>query len=244
MNKPSDKVLARIRKMLALAEGQADPNESAVAAGMAQKMMAKYNLEHADVMLNTLTEDDLVEHDVEEHIQRKIPDWMGLLIVPIARLHDCQARYVHVYKTVRSGARKPHMVVQFLGQREDAQVAAWVFSYLVEEIQRLAKTYRKTYQPERSQMTDFRNGCSAAIRDTLKRLIDEKDAEFAQSSSGTALVECKSALVAQKYGGDWVNRQRTTQRQNQHAANGYAQGSNVSIRKGVGNNAEKRTRIA
>ena len=90
--KASTRVLERIRKMLALAENSgATPAEAATAAGMAAKTMAKYNLDHADVMLEQLEDDDIVATDSSR--QQAMPQWMNSLCVPTAHLHDCEVRF-------------------------------------------------------------------------------------------------------------------------------------------------------
>ena len=43
-NKPDQKILIRIKKLLALAENNDNINEAASAAAMASKLMNKYNL--------------------------------------------------------------------------------------------------------------------------------------------------------------------------------------------------------
>jgi len=43
--------MRRVKKLLAIAEdGRADPNEASAAAGMAERIMRKYQIEHADVI--------------------------------------------------------------------------------------------------------------------------------------------------------------------------------------------------
>jgi hypothetical protein len=60
---PSERTLERIRKMLALADGQANPNESATAATMADKLMLRYGLDRAAVMGESITAPDVAARD-------------------------------------------------------------------------------------------------------------------------------------------------------------------------------------
>ena len=60
---PSERTLERIRKMLALADGQANPNESATAAAMADKLMSRYGLDRAAVVGEARAASDVAAPD-------------------------------------------------------------------------------------------------------------------------------------------------------------------------------------
>jgi len=57
---PSERTLERIRKMLALADDQSNPNESATAAAMAATLMSRYNLDRAAVMRESVAAPEVV----------------------------------------------------------------------------------------------------------------------------------------------------------------------------------------
>ena len=61
-----DSILRRIQKLLAIAgDDRADPNEAAAAAGMAEKVMRKYQIDHAELIMNGLKQGhDLSTEDI------------------------------------------------------------------------------------------------------------------------------------------------------------------------------------
>ena len=52
-----DKIRARIQKLLAMAQDSSSPHEAAIAAERVQKLMAKFNLEMADVIAEELQDE-------------------------------------------------------------------------------------------------------------------------------------------------------------------------------------------
>jgi hypothetical protein len=236
MDKVDPKILERIRKMLAMAEGKANINESAVAASMAAKLMAKYNIDHADVLLRTIEDDDIVANSVQTE-NKEVPAWMGAMVVPVARLNDCEARYWYE-RCPTTGARLKR--VQYLGQRDDAQVAAWIFSYLCDEVLRLSKVYRRQKRKEfgggghGTIMSDYRMGLVEEIKQTITRMREEKRVDLAQHSTGTALVVRKQAMILEKFQVKYSQTRGSSVRDGGAYYDGRRDGKNIRINGAVG----------
>jgi len=60
----TDKIVERVRKLLAMSEDTSSPHEAAIAAKRAAHLMQQYNIDNAAVLLNTLSDDDIVENTV------------------------------------------------------------------------------------------------------------------------------------------------------------------------------------
>lgn len=191
-----DKITERVRKLLAMSEDTSSPHEAAIAARRAAKLMQQYNLDNAAILLSTLTDDDIVENTVHSAQGKRIPRWIMLMLVPVANLHDCKVRYVW-----QGGATKSP---QFIGTKEDAMVASYVFEYLVREIKKLAKLYQplnKVYSGGLKGMNDFKDGASSTVRTMLIDLLKEKKKaeQVAASQDSKALVVCKMQLIESRY---------------------------------------------
>ena len=225
-----DKIVSRIQKLLAMAKDSSSPHEAAIAAGRASKLLQKHNLTHAEVMLADIDYSSITE-ERSDMGYKKQPLWFDLLCMPVAHLHDCEVRPA---RCRFDGKLYP----QFLGVREDALVAIYVFEFLVGEINRLAKQYQKnntwlfTPPPSRSDMYDFRIGASKGIRYVLRALLREKQSKDESSSDGKGLVVVKGALIKEKYNVEYDNCSRDV-RESEHADAGLRAGLRVKVRQGV-----------
>lgn len=226
------KVLARIKKMLALADNNPSGAEAAVAAAMASKLMDKFNIEHSEVLMTELREDDIIEHPTGQSWARSVPRWVGRIIVATAQLHDCEAKYNFSRK---EGVRQMHVGVTFLGEKGDVIVAAWVFDYLLAEMKRLGNAYSKSIGGATGpQRHSFKVACAGEISLTLRRMLREKEDVMASHSTGQALVVCKRNLVREKFNVSYgKGRQQARYGDQTAAAAGAEAGRKVSIRSGI-----------
>ena len=219
------KIIDRIRKLLAMSEDTGSPNEAAIAAGRAAKLMQQYNLDHADVILTTASEDSITEN-ASTVAHKAVPQWIASLIVPVANLHDCEARYKYLPNDARAA--------EFLGMQEDVLVATYVFEYLIGEINRLAERFKARCggTASRKDLNDFRLGASFGVLSVLETMQREKAAAEANHSAGKALVVVKHQLIQQKYDIRYSNTRSTYRPSASHEA-GLAAGASVSIRDGL-----------
>lgn len=193
------KILERIRKILALSENNPSVHEAASAAAMAAKLMAKYNLDRADVMVREITKDNIIIHFCDFIRRTKdLPRWMHAIIVPIAHLNDCEAQLFQM-------GRGEGLRVAYLGEKDDATVAAWIFEYLTAEVERLSKKFRAQQRKKfgggghGTNMEDYRYGLAVSIVGTIYKMQVEKSNELRGHAAGTALVVRKRDLIREKY---------------------------------------------
>ncbi len=199
-----ERILDRIQKLLAMSKDVGSPNEAAIAARRAAALMHKHNLEEADVILKDLGSDDIQDVGADAG-NTALPDWMHRIAVPIARLMECDAR---IYMR---GKRK---IITYLGQKDDAQVAAWIFMYLVDEIKRLSKVHRRNLRKRFGaghgrNMGDYRDGVVQEILLTLYRMKEEREAALKDHKTGTALVVLKQELIEKKFGETGYSKSET-----------------------------------
>ncbi len=180
--KERQRILERIRKMLAMAEGQSNINEAATAAAMAENTMRKYQISEAEVMVKDLDRGDVEDVMVDNHT-RTMPTWVDWIAVGVARAVECEV-------TRGSGSHR------FYGVGGDAQVAAEMMKYLVKEVDRLAKKF----PGDRGERGSFRRGAGSVLQDRLEDLGRERKEEFQQTSSGQELIVVKQQLIVAAHG--------------------------------------------
>lgn len=201
MNDQLQSAMRRAQKLLAIAgDDRANPNEAASAAAMAEKLMRKFSLEHADVMsaefkkeANFSSQDAAcVMKKGKGHKPKNVPPWAQWLAVPTAQLHDVQARNAY---NAELGA-----CIRFLGFTADVQLAAWSFDYLTTCVIRATRAFQKEATRSKVESDSFRRGFVMALLTSLRNAIDAKAAELAESSAGTSLMIVKADAVAAHFG--------------------------------------------
>jgi hypothetical protein len=186
MPEPSERVVDRIRKLLALSSSS-NPNEAALAAEKAVELAQRYNLDLAQIESGPA--DPYVERPVD--VGGAVP-WRWLLMSAVARANFCQA-----LRRREAGKMLASMFV--VGESHNLAVCEFLFGHLVREIERLAdRGWRRArlvygeYVEARSWKNDFRRGAVATIDERLR----ERAERFAETSSDAqALVLLKDAAL-------------------------------------------------
>lgn len=240
-----ENVMRRVKKLLAIAEdGRANAEEASAAAGMAERIMRKYQIEHADILAVELTRggaESFSHEDVgstlnPEGYSQEASGWAGILGVAVAQLHDCQARYV---KTIKHGK-----TLRFQGFAADAQMARFTYLYLVAAMNAAAKQFTKEGDCDRRDLTDFRRGFNSAVCALLANATQAKKREMQEASSSRALVIAKDRAVAEHFGA--VKYRSTGQRRGGDAfREGQARGSKVDVtRSGLSGGGSSRAQLS
>lgn len=205
----------KIRKLLALAaDPGAAPNEAETAGRQAAALMAKHEIDLAD-----LTEAELkAQWDLTTVEARgcrpgkkdpsEVPLWIGVI-----------AWGVKIYTRTRCSSGRG--VVYFRGPRGDVELAQWLHNLLVDGC------YRASTGRSISEANAFRNGYAAALQKRLTRLADQRD-QVDGEQTGTALVvvqRARARAMAEAFGED-SSGCKTQTRQSQE---GYAAGTKAHI---------------
>lgn len=235
--KADDKILDRIRKLLAMAEDSSSPHEAAIAATRATKLMQKHNLDSAAVRVKQgVTDADTATQEADLGFGR-IPAWYSILLIPVAELHDCHVRYT---RRQGKGPNPVETVAVFLGVDSDAQVCGYVFDFLCQQMDALSRRYKKENPwASRADTNDYRIGAAQGIVTVVKEMIREKQVAEQQAASGTELMIVKRDIVKRVFNVNYGKRTRKT-RNSSHMAQGYQDGQNVKIRPGVGGSSQRR----
>jgi len=175
-----EKIIERVRKLMAMAADCSSPNEAAIAAKRARSVMDKYQISLGDIA-------DKSEFGSESasKARSRVPLWEQTLVVDIANLNDCIARYDNAGRFV------------FHGFDVDAKVCKFMFFYLTENGKRTCKWFIQT-NPLGCR-NSFKLGYSVAVGEKIKKIIEARKAEL-KTSTGTSLVLVKKSLVENEFG--------------------------------------------
>lgn len=229
-------ITRRIRKLLAIAEDtRANPNEAAAAASQAEKLMRKFQLEHADVMRRELELQDafgtvdspaVMKRNVG-HKPRKVPGWAGWIAHGCAQLNDCE---VAVTRTAELGA-----CVRFFGFKADVMVAAWTFDYIMNALIAAVRDYQ-TCPRSKSESDSYRKGYAISVSVALRQALDAKRAEAAAHNTTNALVVLKTEKLREHYGEfGYTQPKKIVTREATAYIAGRVDGSRLDVtRRGVG----------
>ena len=246
-------VMRRVQKMLAIAnDPRANPAEAAAMAAAAEKVMRKFQISHADALASSMRQSDAFSTaDVQASMKRdsgygngaekdykpkKIPGWAGWIAYAVAKLNDCEIRYVWTVKGV---------AIRFFGFASDVQVAAWTFDYLVGMTIGGIRSWQRDEREKKTlkETESFRRGFVLAITAMLNRETRAKKEEMALLSSSRALVLVKSASIAERYGDFKYGSSKSTASVLGDAyMQGREAGSKVQLRQGVGTSAAPEAR--
>jgi len=205
-NKPEnlESVMRRIQKLLAIAnDGRGNPEESAAAASMAQKIMEKYQLEHADLIIADLNRGDCMD-EVEFFAKgkrkslKKVPRWLDPMILEVCRLNDVVVRL-----GFNSYENSSHYT--FCGYKADIAVAIWTSEYLMSSVNNLLSSFKKTDAYYLSGytviLTSYREGVMRSILIALRKQRAEKEANNQTSSvTGSSVMVVKKQAVEAHFG--------------------------------------------
>jgi hypothetical protein len=236
-------VLRRIQKLLAIAnDSRANPEEAAAAASMAHKIMQKYQIDHAEVIMAEISRGDSMgkqPYTVKGRRKSYIAaqTWMGHIALQVARLNDvivegnCVA--VSEDKWVDS--------YTFSGYQSDIQVAMFTTQYLINVVSDLVINFKKDYPKiakKRRGITSYRSGVISAIRRIIEREIANKKAENA-SGAGYALIIVKLQAVERHFGKQLTRDGRKTKLNEKIWGKGFADGLEVDVtRRGLSASGE------
>lgn len=228
------RILERVQKLLAMAADTSSPNEAAIAARRAEALMRKHQLDQVDVMVKNL-DGDSVEISTVDHVSTiyganykatGMPGWISVIAVAAAVMNECEVD--------RQGG-----LTRFYGVAGDAQVAAEIFRFLIQETSRLAKKF----QGSRGSKNSFRMGCAGELQHRCKEIADERKRQFEETSSGKELVILKKALIEQNAGREFNYSSRGSNVRDGHAYNaGREAGSRVNLNAQVGGKQQEKLR--
>lgn len=213
---PKD-VLEKIKKCLRLSKSNFE-NEAATALRIAQKLMAKYGLEMAEIDLDEtghLKPENITEETLDP---RQLWPWEKVLIVVISNILPVATGFHSGY----AGGRK---AIAFIGTKADVAIAMEVHKILRQEILRLSRD-----EASELDKRSFRTGCTHILLDRSKML--KAETPKASEKTGKDLMVVKKndidAYVAGNYRPQMI-KSRGSACNNDAYARGMAAGSDMNL---------------
>lgn len=175
MNSEQDKIIARIRKMLALsADEAASEGERDNALRMAHATLAKYNLNLGEAEAET-------EKRIESCAEISPHARARLVSLAIANLYFCEYFFVR---------RKDTQSIRhyFIGRESNVATAKETASFVVKSIARQARKETSSVCQAGKYERDFCKGAASAIYSRCKEIREAAETADTAPSGGTSLV--------------------------------------------------------
>ncbi|MBQ9001389.1 MAG: DUF2786 domain-containing protein [Eggerthellaceae bacterium] len=160
-----EEAIGKIRKLLALADGNANENEAVAAALKAQKLIAEFDVQAAEIS-DGVPQGNPVEVRTAAYSRA---DWRNWLASAVADGFRCK-RYVSMTSL---GKRRVEKEQVFVGFELDARAASMTYERLAEVGERLAREEcsrrRRLHGSARGVRNSFLHGYVAGIRSELEK---------------------------------------------------------------------------
>lgn len=183
IKKDNNKIIDKVRKLLALAESS-NPNEALLAAKRARRIMDEHSITKEEI--ESADNDQFLE-TVSDHVRKVRDAWITHLKVAVADLNDCMP----VTKQKRG-----HVEHAFRGFTADAIVAKMTLDYLIDACERHCKALGIKGRSEKHQ---FRLGFANSILTKVEAITRERKANFI-ATTGTDLIPLKVNQVKAHFG--------------------------------------------
>ncbi|MFL0806707.1 MAG: DUF2786 domain-containing protein [Oceanobacter sp.] len=178
-----EKIIQRVKSLLAMAEDTASPHEATIAARRARALMDKHQIEKEDIT----SDDSIVFGEVRGESAAKAYEWLKLLAAAAGEINDCKSIISRRYRGVS---------FDFRGFASDAVIASSMMSYFKASCElALSKSDTKG----RAAKNAFRYHYSLAIFRKAGEIVGFRANE---SAEGKQLVVVKKQLIEQHYGDD------------------------------------------
>jgi hypothetical protein len=181
-NTEQEKKLDQVRKLLGLAKSD-NVNEASNAAAAAQRLMSQYSITQAMIAVEAadgeteIADSESVEKDLlHRHAASCMPSWKINLASGMCRVNQCR---------VLIGANYLNIV----GRPSDAQTTSYLFSYVVNEIDRLTKQEAALYgSPGKTWCNNFRLGAVESVVNRMREAAnDARKAARQKADTGDTL---------------------------------------------------------
>ncbi|WP_431022245.1 DUF2786 domain-containing protein [Erwinia rhapontici] len=169
----NEKLLSRIRKLMALGTRNNNAYEAARAVRLAQVLMQRHNLSPDDVAISAVNE--TVSYQLYTDAIN-IPGWLNALAAVVCMATGCRCWFSWYHTTNKTGRHRARRSLHFYGLNERADVALYVFTVLSRQLRNatdlhMTTTYRLKrlkLQTKRNRADQFREGWVVGVWNVLE----------------------------------------------------------------------------
>lgn len=190
-----EKIIERVRRLLAMAKDATSPNEAAIAAARARKLMDQHQIESVEMMDSFCAAEKFASQPGGVDPYKNLPIWIDWLGVAVAEFNDCIVNPARAYG---DGEKKTFFV--FNGYESDVIVAGAMHRYLVDSVKRLSDRYFSTVEKSGRIVMVYRCEASSTLCGRLRQLKQERESNACKDARGTSLVVRKFDNVIDHFG--------------------------------------------
>lgn len=158
-----EKLLRRIRKLMALGSCNSNAHEAARALRLAQQLMQRHNLSEMDVTLSDISERECLQVYTDAV---SIPGWLNALAAVVCMATGCRCWFGWYQTTTTGGRDRERRSLHFYGLNERPEVAQYIFMVLARQLKEATKDHmnsayrlkRLKLQTKRNRADQFREG--------------------------------------------------------------------------------------
>lgn len=191
-----EKIIERVRRLLAMAKDAASPNEAAIAAARARKLMDQHQIESVEMMDSFCAAENFASQPGGVDPYKNLPVWIDWLGVAVAEFNDCIVKPVRKYGD--GGEKKTFFV--FSGYESDVIVAGAMHRYLVDSVKRLSDRYLSAVEKSGRVVMVYRCEAASTLCGRLHELKQERESSACKDAKGTSLVVRKFDNVIDHFG--------------------------------------------
>jgi len=207
-----EKLIERIKKLLALAGNNTNVHEASIAMERANKLLRENDMSMTSII-------DVETEEVGESEGKTVQFWRKQIYNHVAEVYHC------AYFTRN---RNRHVVI---GTESNRTTAMLIINYLIKAVNKEARSQHKWNQ------TTFKNGSAMGIGRTCQRIIAEENSSKEEVIVGTGLVPLDIKTVRVKANDAYQSRYNITDGRRSSAKGsqaGYDFGSSLSVNPQVG----------
>lgn len=206
----NERIIERVKKILALAENNPFQEEAETAMLKAQELLIAHGLTMAQVG-DRKTKQDVIENGF--YVTRVVEQWMGMLLNVVADHARCKA----FWNRHRNGYNSFEYRAVFIGTEDDAAVAGVMYQYAFKVIKELSKKYAVENSGganHKKLMASYSVGFVTALNEAYRKQVEDK---------GWALALIPSEEVVEQFESHNMKKVRSKGREEDYHA--YAQGN-------------------
>lgn len=165
---PRDKVLDKIRKLIALS-GSANVHEAAVAAAAAQRLMLEHRIAETEISIETSDDDVVMDQEIYRDLRLKAPPrWHGILLNGVATANFCKL-VLDTERAASSDGTERRKIYRIIGTEHDRAAVRTLYELLRGEVERLCDAAARAQRYDRADRASFKLGAASALAGRLTR---------------------------------------------------------------------------
>lgn len=208
-SKTPERILERIRSLLAMSRDTSSPNEAAIALRRARKLMDEHQVNMRD--FSNINKSQAFGKSKFGEMGSRQYVWVSIIAIALAEMNDC------ITKFQKAGEHRDAGYV-FLGFKDDVCVCKFMLNYLIDTCHRLYKRDKEALGlTGLGDKNDYLTGIAVALRNRINLITSQRRADLAVNAGSCAMIKDKTMRVEQQFGKASYSLAKTKASRNQKA---------------------------